>query len=96
MKVDHHDFVIGELDVRVLQDCAAGNEVKVTECEDGVVDYGGTMDLRRAETDGPDTGVGRAGGAGEWKTTVEDEEGGRGKQIKEVSATATGESGRLW
>jgi hypothetical protein len=54
------------------------------------------MDLRRAETDGPDTGVGRAGGAGEWKTTVEDEEGGRGEQIKEVSATASGESGRLW
>ena len=95
MKVDHHDFVIGELDVRVLQDCAAGNEVKVTKCEDGVVDYGDTMDLRRAETDGPDTGVGRAGGAGEWKTTVEDEEGGRGEEVKKESTTASGERGRL-
>jgi hypothetical protein len=70
--------------------------VEVSECEDGVVDDGGTVDFGWTKTEGADTGVGRAGGAGEWKTTVEDEEGGRGEQIKEVSATASGESGRLW
>ena len=70
--------------------------MEVTKCEDDVVDYGGTMDLRRTETDGPDTGVEGVGGAGEWKTTVEDEEGDRGEKIKEVSVTASGESGRLW
>ena len=81
MKVDHHDFVIGELDVRVFQDWTSGDEVEVTECEDDVVDAGGTMDLRRSETDGADTGVGRVGGAGEWKTTVKYEEGGRGEEV---------------
>ncbi len=55
--------------------------MEVTECEDDVVDTGDTLDLRRSETDGADTGVGRVGGAGEWKTTVEYEDGVRGDQL---------------
>jgi hypothetical protein len=96
LEVDHDGFVIGELEVGVLQDCTAGDKVEVSECEDGVVDDGGTVDFGWTKTEGADTGVGRVGGAGEWKTTVEDEEGGRGEQIKKVSVTASGESGRLW
>ena len=69
--------------------------MKVTEWEDDVVDDGGAMDLGRSETDGVNTGVGRAGGAGEWKTTVEDEEGIRGEEVKKVSAAVRGEVGRL-
>ena len=53
------------------------------------------MDLCRTKTEGADTGVGRVGGAGEWKTTVEDEEGDRGEEVKKVSAAARGEVGRL-
>ena len=48
---------------------------------------------RRRE--GADTGVGRVGGADEWKTTVEDEEGDRGEEVKKESATTSGEGGRL-
>ena len=60
-----------------------------------VVDDGGAVDLGRTKTEGADTGVGRVGGAGEWKTTVEDEEGDRGEEMKKVSATDSGEGGRL-
>ena len=70
--------------------------MKVAECKDSVVDDGVDVDLGRSETDGVDTGVGRVGGAGEWKTPVEDEEGDRGDQIEKVSVTVRGESGRLW
>ncbi len=37
----------------------------------------------------------RVGGVGEWKTTVEDEEGDRGEEVKKVSVTVSGEVGRL-
>ncbi len=41
LKVDHHGFVIREFEVRVMQDGAAGDEVKVAECKDDVVDDSG-------------------------------------------------------
>jgi hypothetical protein len=50
LKIDHDSFVIGELEVGVLQDCAAGDEMQVTEGEDGVVDDGGAVDLGRTKT----------------------------------------------
>jgi hypothetical protein len=69
--------------------------VEVSECEDGVVDDGGTVDFGWTKTEGADTGVGRVRGAGEGESTVEDEEGDRGEEVKKVSAAASGEVGRL-
>ena len=79
MEVDHDGFVIGELEMGVLQDCTAGDKVEVAECEGGVVDDGGTVDCGWSKTKGADAGVGGVGGAGEREPANEAEEGGRGK-----------------
>jgi len=49
LKINHDSFVIGELGMGVLQDCAAGDEMQVAEGEDGVVDDGVTVDLGRTK-----------------------------------------------
>ena len=95
LEVDHDGFVIGELEVGVLQDCTAGDKVEVAECKDDVVYDCDTVNFGWTKTKGSDAGVGRIGGAGERNSAIQDEEGDRGEEVKEVSTTSGGEVGRL-
>ncbi len=78
-----------------MEDCAAGDKVEVAECKDGVVYYGDTVNFGWTKTKCSDAGVGRIGGVGERKSAIQDEEGDRGEEVKEVSTTSGGEVGRL-
>ncbi len=58
------------------------------ECKDDVVYYGDTVNFGWTKTKGSGVGVGRIGGAGERKSAIQDEEGDRGEEVKELSTTS--------